>query len=154
MIKINGELCYSPQPPQSYIENGRRSGFGRLITSDVQLWNLVFLTMEEFDASTTTEERISAEFKAYYQALAALTCHESMTACPNLRSALTKHPTVFAQELWKMDWEILPQVLENPEWPALVIDKIAHIEAVAKKELAAMINSRDGNIVSVNFGGK
>lgn len=154
MIKVGGELCYSPHHPDRY---GRGPvGIGPMASGDIQLWNLIYLSTindsEYLDPSADLAVLVEKDMRVVATSMAALkgkTCKELF---PQLRSALQEHPSVFLQRLWTMPWEDLPLVYEVPYWKDGVIDKVANIEAEAKLKMMSMIRSQSGNVTHLNFG--
>jgi hypothetical protein len=133
MIKVGGQLCYSPFPPERYAT--RHAGLGLSCRNDVQLWNLVYLTCQgiedHLDPSTDAHvlDLVRRDHTALVVSLAALKGPHCMELFPGLRDALKQHPRVFLSELWQMPWGNLPQVQKFPEWRDIVIDRVADISA-------------------------
>jgi hypothetical protein len=156
MIKIGGELCYSPLPPTAY---GRQFvGLGPLCKRDTQLWNLVYLSCGRIDDYLNPPDDASViglvdrDLVFYYTALAALHGPECNRLYPRLRESLKKNPTAFLKDLWSMPWAHLPQVHEIHDWNEVVIERAICIEAETKAKIASLITGRDGNVIDMKFG--
>lgn len=156
MIKIDGQLCYSPFPPERY--GTSRAGFNISCRQDLQLWNLLYLTCEgindHLDPSSDADVGVLVErdIEALVVTLAAFgTSYREQF--PGLRDALKQHPVVFLSELWKMPWENLPQVQQFPDWGDLVIDKVAVITSCISSQLASFIPGyHAGNFFGEPYG--
>lgn len=133
MIKINGQLCYSPAAPSRY--SLPLLGLGLSCRDDVQLWNLLYLSCERIDdhldppPNADVGGLVRRDIYALSTARAALCEPVCRNLFPGLRDALKQHPSVFIRELWKMPWGFLPQVRTIPNWTDIVTDKIATIHA-------------------------
>lgn len=157
MITVAGQLCYSPLPPERY---GRGMlGLGPLCKSDIQLWNLVYLSCSRIDDYLNPPDDVNIvglidrDLVFHYTALAALHGRECQRLFPRLRDALSKHPTAFLKDLWSMPWRYLPQAREIHDWNEVVIERAILAEAATKAKIASLITGRDGNVINAKFGG-
>lgn len=154
MIKVGGQLCYSPYPPRRYA--GRHAGLGLSCQSDVQLWNLVYLTcqgIEDHLDPSKDEDALDLAQRDHLSlvvSLAALKGPHSVGQFPGLRDALRQHPRVFISELMRMPWENLPQVQKIPDWKDIVIDRVADISASFHVKLSALVPGTTGNFFVQN----
>lgn len=149
MIKVGGQLCYSPFPPERYAS--RHAGLGLSCRYDVQLWNLVYLTCQgigdHLDPSKDEDalDLAQRDHLALVVSLAALKGPRSMELFPGLRDALKQHPKVFLRELWQMPWGDLPQVQMFQGWKDIVIDRVADISASFHVQLSIVPGLTTGN---------
>jgi hypothetical protein len=143
MIKISGQLCYSPVPPSRYARP--HLGLGISCRDDVQLWNLLYLSCESIEdhrdpsSDDYAHVLVNRDLAALYTSQAALNGANCRELFPGLRDALKQHPTVFMNALTQMPWANLPHVRTIPNWIDIVISKVATIEASAKIDLARLL---------------
>lgn len=162
MIKVDGQLCYSPFPMERYATGN--AGLGVSCRQDVQLWNLVYLSCEgiedHLDPSSGAyaldlARRDRDAFAVSHAALYGANCQELF---PRLRDALKKHPSEFLRELWRMPWEDLPASQRFHDWDNIVIGKVAHIAATFSVSLSTLVPGLSGNffgdLPSSKFQGK
>lgn len=154
MITINGELCYSPQPPEAY--SFPPLGHGLMCRGDIQVWNLAFLSYPELDGYLTADDKL-----AYTRSLpptllasvkAALNGENGKRIFPDLRDALRRAPHLFLEDLWRMKWELMPMYLDDPKWVDVIQARAAAIDTDTRIEAVLAVTHRDGNVVNVDFG--
>lgn len=151
MIRIEGQLCYSPLPPQSYGKRG--AGHGILARDDIQLWNLMYISypiLDEYLKPETDAVRMIQELPMIVIGgpRAALNGQHNQELFPFLRGALKSPPLSFVQHLWTMQWPLLPMALHDSNWIDTVIQRANQIEREHRETTPSTV----GNVTTVKFG--
>lgn len=119
MLEIEGQLCYSPQPPHRY---GRGPlGHGPFCQGDIQVWNIIWLSCPAVDRYLEPKANaweIAKVIPSYVlaDATAALRGQNCVRLFPNLREALRMPPIQFIQEVQVMRYQLMPMYLSDPQW--------------------------------------
>jgi len=143
MIKINGQLCYSPAAPSRY--SLPHLGLGLSCRDDVQLWNLLYLSCERIEEhldplpGADVGSLVTRDLCALTTACASLYGPTCLKVFPNLRKVLTLHPSAFLRELWTMPWQHLPPAMVIPDWADIITDKVATIHAQGALDLGTSL---------------
>jgi hypothetical protein len=135
MIKVFGQLCYSPHPPDRYTYRGLY-GLGVTGNSDIQLWNMMYLSANLEDhldppSLEAVDGLIKRDFNVLYTSLASLKGPNCVGLFPRLRDSLMKPPSEFLKELWTMPWRDLPQMRRVPNWDEIIIERAIKIDMEA-----------------------
>lgn len=156
MININGDLCWSPLPPEAYGESP--IGHGPMCNGDIQMWNLMYLSYPQVDGYLTAGDKL-----AFYQShpistianvRSSLNGSESQRLFPGLRDALRRAPHLFLEDLWRMQWELIPMYLDDKSWTDIIQVRAKEIDTNTNLERVAAVTHREGNVINVKFGRK
>lgn len=119
MLDINGELCYSPQPPHKYGKGPL--GHGPFAQGDLQMWNLMWISTDQVDLYLLPKANaweIAKSIPSYIlaDAMAALRGQNCLRLFPNLRDSLRMPPLQFVEEIYGMKYQFMPMYLSSPTW--------------------------------------
>jgi hypothetical protein len=128
---VKGELCYSSEPPERYTIGGR--GHGNLAGADIQLWNLIYLSLPIVDKYLDPNPDIyelwcKEQIKQMGTVAALVAGPASVALWPEIRISLKKSPGMFLSALQKMEWEKMPPYFLLPHWMANIEARVNRIE--------------------------
>lgn len=139
MFYLNGQLCYSPLPPSRY---GGPDGYGHgpYCGSDIQLWNLMWLSIPEVDRYLLTgrdkmdAKHIWGTIPNLYTASVVATLGgrggktisgDPVTGHPILRDMLKLTVNEFYVNLWQYPYLEKTHVMKNiPLWMDIVEQRL------------------------------
>lgn len=124
MLSINGQLCYSPKLPDEY---GGKFGHGGVYGKDVQLWNLVYLSVPEIEMYLQPDVDRIEVFKRIEPAhvaacLATVRGDNCKRLFPHMRRWLQLPPLMFLRSVLAIPTErrkIIPVVATIPNWSSI-----------------------------------
>jgi hypothetical protein len=119
MILVDGKPCYSPFPPDMY---GKFGGHAHYCTGDLQLWNLMWLSIPKVDdylvpGANALEVWNSIPTKHTGSIVACLKMPYHSKEYPMLRAWLMCRPELFVKTLFNSPfWDKLPPAQIIPDW--------------------------------------
>lgn len=132
MLMINGELCYSPFPPERYGDMSKRLCLWILCRGDMQLWNLLYLSFPQLDRhlwdGADHKQIIHSIDTKEAGAVVALVQGEYCTKTYNVRAMLRQTPGKFLAQLQKLDLNRLPPYKDIPNWLQRVEQRVLTID--------------------------
>jgi hypothetical protein len=149
MISIRGNLCYSPLPPEDYGDG--MMGHGSMYGNDIQLWNLMFLSIPEVDVYPHSKEHARVLYNEIGSGptaacIALLRGEHMIEMYPNMREWLTLPPMMFVKNIKAMThgkFKTLPTVMTIPHWLDIITMRAQQVYAndPAQKALNSLIRS-------------
>lgn len=139
MIETTTGVCYSPELPDKYGYEG--FGHGPYCNGDMQLWNLVFLSIPRVDGYLEEGADIMEVWHSVPK--------KHMGACVNtlrseyvsnrypIRHLLQMHPDLFLLALFHTPyWERLPVANTIPHWMGIVEERVLQIGVLGGRVVA------------------
>lgn len=132
MLMINGELCYSPFPPERYGDMSKKLSLWVLCKGDVPLWNMFYLTFPEldrhlWDGADHKQIIMSIDTKEAAAVMALVQgpyCEKKF----NVRAMLRQTPGKFLALLQRLDLTKLPPYKDIPNWLERVEHRVMTID--------------------------
>lgn len=153
MIYIDGQLCYSPEPPEVYTRED--VGHGVWVHGDLPTWNLVWLSFPQLDLYLDETVNLadvvkSIDSDAFGKVLAAAS-PELEEYLEGLRPALRKVPDKFYLFAGEFDWErvIAYQALGEP-W-VTTMRRRAQEAMTMQRKISEDVAKFMQNVIKVDF---
>jgi hypothetical protein len=151
MITIQNQLCYSPRPPEAYTHNNL--GIGNWVKGDIQLWNLLYLSVPELDqyldgVSVTALPSFMEQKRASYVGEVMACLDPKCPSHDHTRELLKRDPVDFVKGLVKTPFQILPTyVIHGMKWIETMRERASMLSASVAK-----VEAVQGNVVYAKFG--
>ena len=153
MIFIDGQLCYSPEPPEAYTRGGQ--GHGLFVKGDIPMWNMVWLSFPKLDHYVNDKcglidilGVISPEHFGYVMTAAS---EELEGSLPGLRQALTKPPDKFHAFSGTFPWESVVAYRELGEAWVTTMRRRAQQAMTLQRKVHCDVSNILKNVISVDF---
>lgn len=155
MIGIDGQICYSPEPPEAYTRSGL--GHGLWPKGDIAMWNMMWLSFPELDGylneNLTLKHMMDSIDTRKVGMVMSITEPILEHKLIGLRDSLKKMPQHFLVFADTFPWERMYVYKDlGEEWVTMMRRRANLANSEVLKVNA--VEKSFGNVIRGSFGGK